>query len=112
MIEEKINYLNPFVKFIILIFIGFIIMYVSKETGYYEYKAYNKTRLTEKSIKEFEKDVIDGKNVLLKDYIIENNNDYSNIVSKAGSKIGSLIEHTMNDGIKNTLKFLSALFYK
>lgn len=110
--EEENNKTNFFVKLLLFIFIGFIIMYISKETGYYEYKAYNKTRLTKEAIKEFEKDINNGKNVLLKDYIIEGKNDYSNVFSRTGANMGSFIENAMNDGIKNTLKFLSALFYK
>ena len=36
-------------------------MYISKESGLYEYKTYTKTRITNAAIKQFEKDVEDGK---------------------------------------------------
>lgn len=112
MIEEECKNKYKFIKFLLVIFICFIIMYISKENGYYEYRTYNKTRLTEDAIKRFESDINEGKNVLLKDYIVEEKHDYSNKVSKVGSSIGKFIESIMNDGIKNTLKYLSALFYE
>ncbi len=111
MIEESENK-NTLLKVLLFLFICFLIMYISKETGLYEYKVYNKTRLTEDAIKEFESDVNNGKNVNLKDYIVTDNNDYSSIFSKTGRSMGSFIETLMNDGIKKTLKFLSALFYE
>ena len=43
-------------------------MYVSKEAGYYEYKAYTKSKLTEEAIKKFENDIENGKDVSLKDF--------------------------------------------
>ena len=109
MIEEEKNY--NFIKVLLFIFVAFIIMYISKENGLYEYHTYNKTRLTEDAIKKFEKDVDEGKNVLLKDYI-KNEKNYSNKFSKTGASVGYLIEKTFNDGIKKTLKILSALFYE
>ena len=112
MIEEEGKKKHKFIKFLLVIFICFIIMYISKENGYYEYRTYNKTRLTEEAIKKFEQDINNGKNVLLKDYIVEEKHDYSNKVTKLGSKVGKFIETFMNDGIKNTLKYLSALFYE
>ena len=112
MIEETQTKKYKFLKIILIIFVCFIIMYISKENGYYEYKTYNKTRLTEEAIKKFESDINDGKNVLLKDYIVEEKHDYSNKISKIGSKVGSIIESFMNEGIKNSLKYLSKLFYE
>ena len=109
--EENENKYS-FIKILFFIFIAFLIMYISKEKGFYEFKTYNKTRLTEESIKQFEKDINDGKNVLLKDYIIDRRNDYRNVVNKTGSGIGEFIQGFMNDGIKKTLKILSDLFYE
>ena len=103
---------NVLIKVLLFMFIAFLIMYVSKEAGYYEYKAYTKSKLTEESIKKFESDIESGKDVSLKDYVVDDYVDYSNFVTKAGSNIGNNIEKFMNEGIKNTLKFLGALFYE
>ena len=103
---------NPVIKTLLVLFVCFLIIYISRQTGLYEFKVYNKTRLTENAIKEFEKDINEGKNVNLKDYIVDDNIDYSNSISRFGTDIGNLLETIMNDGIKKTLKFLSALFYE
>ncbi len=112
MIEEKKEKINPVVKLLLFLFIAFLIMYLSKETGYYEYKTYTKTRLTEEAIKRFESDVNEGKNVSINDYLVDEYIDYSNIFTKTGSTINKTIELVMNDGIKKTLKILSELFYE
>ena len=111
--EEKLNKSpNKLLKIVLLFFVLFLIMYISKETGLYEYNTYTKTRLTNDAIAKFEKDINNGKNVSLEDYVSNEYKDYSNIVSKTGSALGNLIEIVMNDGIKKTLKVLNKLFYK
>ena len=103
---------NKLLKIILFIFVLFLIMYITKETGLYEYKTYTKTRITNEAILKFEKDVEEGKNVLLEDYLSDEYKDYSNIVNKTGTTIGNFIETIMNDGIKKTLKVFSKLFYE
>ena len=76
MIEEEIKHDNKLIKFLLLIFVIFLILYISKETGLYEYKAYTKSKLTEEAIKKFEKDVSEGKNVSINDYVVEEYKDY------------------------------------
>ncbi len=112
MIEEEIKHDNKLIKFLLLIFVIFLILYISKETGLYEYKAYTKSKLTEEAIKKFEKDVSEGKNVSINDYVVEEYKDYSNFITRSGSKLNKIVESIMNDGIKKTLKVLSRLFYE
>lgn len=95
----------------LILFIGFIIIYISKKAGYYDYIAHNKAVLTEESINKFEKDVDSGKNVTIDDYLVNENVDYSNIITNIGYNTGNIIETFMNKGIKNTIKIVSALFY-
>ena len=92
--EDTKNKTSLTVKILLILFSAFLIMYVSKEAGYYEYRTYTKKELT------------------LKDYVEDEYIDYSNIVTDTGSKIGNTIETFMNEGIKKTLEFLGALFYK
>jgi len=108
--EEKIKY--TFVKFLLFLFIAFIIVYFSNVAGFYEYKTYTKTKITEKAIKEFEKDVEDGKNISINNYLENEYEDYSNVISRMGNKISSFGEDIMNFGIKKSLKLLSELFYE
>ena len=103
---------NTLIKILLFLFLAFIIMLLAKENGYYEYQTYNKTRLTKEAMIKFENDVENGENVSINDYLEDEVKDYSNIVTKTGSKINEIIESFMNNGIKKTLKFISALFYK
>ena len=65
---------------------------------------------TRQAVKEFEKDISEGKNVKLENYIKTEKVDYSNPVSDTGYNTGLLIEKFMNKGIKKTVKILSSLF--
>lgn len=110
--EETKKGKDKFLIILLLLFIIFLILYISKETGYYEYKAHNKAVLTRESMKNFEKDVENGKNVSINDYLVSSRVDYSNSFTDVGYNLGKFIEEIMNNGIKKTLKLLGALFYK
>lgn len=108
--EEEQSSRNYFLIIMIFLFIIFLILYISGEAGYYEYKVHTKTILTEEAVKEFEKDISEGKNVKLENYIKTEKVDYSNPISDTGYNAGLLIEKFMNKGIKKTVKVLSSLF--
>lgn len=108
--EEETSSKNYLLIVIALLFIIFLILYISGETGYYEYKVHTKTVLTEEAVKEFEKDISEGKNVKLENYIKTEKVDYSNPVSNTGYNTGLIIEKFMNKGIKKTMKILNSLF--
>ncbi len=97
---------------ILLLFIVFIILYISKETGYYEFKAHEKAVMTEESIKKFEQDIADGKNVKASDYITSDYMDYSNKFTKVGSKLTQIFEDFMSVKVKKGIKVLSKLFWE
>ena len=59
--EEEASSKNYFLIIIIFLFIIFLILYISGEAGYYEYKVHTKTILTEEAIKDFENDISEGK---------------------------------------------------
>ena len=107
--KKKKNY---FLIVMILIFLVFFILYISKETGYYEYKAHSKVALTQEQIKKFESDLSKGKNVTIDEYLVNDKVDYTTTVGDIGYKFGNIVESLMNDGLKKTLKFFSALFYE
>ncbi len=108
---EENNSKDKFMIFLSILFIIFLIIYLTKESGYYQYKAHNKAVLTEENIKRFEKDVEEGKNVIINDYVVSDYVDYSNSITDLGYNIGKFTENIMNKGIKKTLKILSALFF-
>lgn len=102
---------NYFLTTLLLLFVVFLIVYITKETGIYEYKAHTKATLTAESIKQFEKDLSEGKDVTLNDYVVDDYVDYSNKVTNLGYKTTVVLEDIMNNGIKKTLKIISALFF-
>ena len=101
---------NFFKTLFILVFLLFLALFIASKTGYYEKSVKDKTYLTNKKLKEFEKDISEGKNVKLENYIKTEKIDYSNMISDTGYNVGILIEKFMNKGIKKTVKILSSLF--
>ncbi len=105
--KEKTNW---FLRSIMLLFILYLSLSIAMETGYYESKLNEKTILTEESIQQFEKDVREGKNVDINDYVVEKNRDFSNGATKAGVFISSLVEDVMSEGINKMVDILKKLF--
>jgi len=93
-----------------LLFLCFIVLYISKESGYYDYKAHVKKELTQEAIKQFERDVAEGKDVSIDDYAVITYTEYSNPISDIGYKTSDTLEKIMSKGIKGTFKIVSALF--
>lgn len=95
-------------KFIFSVFfLSFLVIYVSELTGYYEYQNYKKTALTAEQIRQFEEDVKNGKEIDLNNYIVEENKNYNNTLSKLASKLSDGISNIVKSGVDNTFKFLS-----
>lgn len=95
---------------LICLFVVYIGLYISNETGYYESKMNNKVKLTNEAIQKFEKDIADGKDVTMEDYLVRESYDYSNKASKAGLKFSNFTESFMSDGISQIFKVLGKFF--
>lgn len=95
--------MNKLLKFIgIIIIILFLSLYFSKySNSYYE----EKTLLTEESIKQYEKDLKTGKNIVSNNYIPKEK-DYNNKASKLGIKASKLIEDLVNNTLKYIVKYM------
>ena len=91
------------------LFISFVAIYVSSKTGYYEFEQHQKMTLTEEKIKEFEQDVKDGKEIDIKEYVINDIPNYENNVSKLGSLISLQLENLVQNGLESTFKFFNKL---
>jgi len=70
------------------------------ETGYYEYKLQNRTVLTKEQMEQFEKDVQEGKDVTLNDYLIETEVDYSNRLTDTTVKISNKVTIYFKKGVE------------
>ena len=96
---------NFFKTLFILVFLLFLALFIASKTGYYEKSVKDKTYLTNKKLKEFEKDISEGKNVDAKDYFPKEV-DYSNVFTKSANNIGLVV----NSKAKNVWDFIKTLF--
>ena len=91
---------NFFKTLFILVFLLFLALFIASKTGYYEKSVKDKTYLTNKKLKEFEKDISEGKNVDAKDYFPKEV-DYSNVFTKSANNISNKIGLVVNSKAKN-----------
>lgn len=91
------------------LFIAYISLYILNVSGYYDGNIRRKVQFTESQIAEFENDIAEGKNVDIKDYLKDQNIDYTNNVSRFGYKFSSNIDSFFNNSIKQILKLVSIL---
>lgn len=106
---KKDKKIKLFKGILVALFIVYITIYVSQLTGYYEYKNYQKTVLTEEQIEQFEQDVKDGKQVNVKDYVVNTNKNYQTNLSKMGMNLSNTISSWVNKGINSSFDFLVKL---
>jgi len=90
-----------------VLFVIFIIIFCSSKTNYYEYSNYRKTLVTNEKILEFEKDINEGKNVNINDYIKDESKDYSNNITKVGDFISNNIFNISENVVKISYNFIS-----
>lgn len=90
----------------ICLFITFIIAYVIEKTGYYEYNLRNKTVLTKESMEQFEKDVSEGKDVSVEDYVVNTSTDYTTKLTRSTNKVSTKINKVLKKGIESVFKVL------
>ena len=100
------NKLNYFKLLIIVLFFVFIVMYISRDSDYYEYENYKKVLITESAIKTFEDDVKEGKNIDSKIYLKDEYKDYSSGFSNLGIKASIVVDEIVKKGISSFLKII------
>ena len=107
---KKKNPSRHFFRILGILFLIFIVLYISIECGYYETKLSRKSTLTNQNIKKFEEDVKNGKTIDINSYTIEENVDYSNKVTKIGTAVSESVNTVMTEGLGTTINFLKKLF--
>lgn len=100
---------NPLLIMTIILFGIYAALYFMASAGYYEYKEYNKMIVTEEAMRQFEKDISEGKDISINNYITTEYKDYSNKVSDLGLKTGNMVEKFMTEGLGNFFKVVSKL---
>lgn len=102
---------NWFLRLLTILFIIFIGLYIASISGYYEATLANKVALTDKAIKKFEQDVIEGKTVDVEDYILDSRVDYSNTFTDVGDKITESAQKVLTEGIGGIWDAIKVLFF-
>lgn len=90
-----------------ILMIFYVVIYIASSTGYYEYKNYKKMVLTEEQINKFEEDVREGKEIDLEDYLIKEENNTDNKLSKLGRRISFTISGGMTTFLSKTFSSIS-----
>lgn len=81
------------------VFLIFIALYYSSNSGLIDYQARNKTVLTEEQIKMFEEDVKNNVQIDLKKYIEDKEEKYDNNISKTTLKVSNTIGETVQGAL-------------
>lgn len=108
---KKKNPSRHFFRILGLLFCVFLILYILIEFGYYESELKKKSTLTQENIKRFEEDVKNGVVVDLESYIVEENTDYSNTITKTGTMVSETVNTFMTEGISKAASVLKKLFW-
>lgn len=89
--------MDRFIKIVLLtLFLLFLGLFISTNTGIIDYNARTKNKITEEKIKEFEKDVEENKEIDIKKYISKDNEINNNNISKGTLKVSNTIGKTIN----------------
>lgn len=105
--EDKKKLANKILwRCFLFLLITFTALYLSEATGYYEYEQHKNMVLTAEKIKEFEKDVKDGKNIDIENYVETKTKDYSSSMSDLGLNLSNSINSFVTDGLNSIFKFL------
>ena len=100
---------NIYLRILGILFMLYLSLMIAIDAGYYEKIMGEKTVITEEKMKEFERDIKEGKDVELYDYIKEEK-DYSNIFTKSGYNISHAVENIMGHGIDVIVDICKTLF--
>ena len=95
------------VKYILTsLFLAFVVSYVIEKSGYYEYNLQNKTIMTNEAMAQFEKDIADGKDVTLEDYVVTTEKDYTSNLTRTTNKVSVKVNKFLKQGIEGVFKIV------
>ena len=92
-----------------IFFISFMIIYFSELTGYYEYKNYQKTIMTNEQIKKYEEDIKNGKKVKPSNYLLTDTVKYNNKLSNAANNLSNGLSKIVKGGVENAFRLIGNL---
>lgn len=100
------NKKNIFKIIFSIFFLSFLIGYIIERTGYYEYNLQNKTVMTSEAMSRFEKDISEGKDVTIEDYVVDTNKDYTSKLTRNTNKVSEKVNKYLKKGIEGVFKIL------
>lgn len=89
-----------------MLFLAFVIGYIIEETGYYEYNLQNKMVMTNESMAKFEEDLKEGKDVMLEDYVVNTEKDYTSSLTRSTNTISVKVNDVLKKSIESVFKVL------
>ena len=107
--KEKNIWGSIFSKIFLALFFTFLALHIAGLSGYYEYELQKKVILTEGKIAKFEQDVTSGNMVDLKDYLKEEEINYSTNLSKAGLYLSDNFSQILKNTVETTFSFINRL---
>ena len=105
----KIKPKKIFNTIIFVLFTLYISFYIASVSGYYEYEKKEETTLTNEKMKEFEKDLKEGKKVDIKKYLTDNTKKYA---KKYGIKNRIIHSHSTMTSMNYIKKFINYFLQK
>ncbi len=102
---------NIFFRILFLLFFVYVSLIIAYQSGYYETKMAKKVSITKEAMEKFEEDVRDGEVVDVKDYLVHDDVDYRNSVTKVGNKISGFISDIITKGLEGMVDGLKGLFW-
>ena len=102
---------NWFLRLLFISFLIFLGLYIASISGYYEAQVSDKVALTNDAIKDFQQDVLEGKEVDINTYIKEENKDYSNKMTDLGDKFTESVHTFLTNGFGGIWDALKVLFF-
>lgn len=89
----------PLVIFLSL-FTFFAVLLLAEEGGYYKTRSERAKILTEEQIKNFEKDVSEGKSIDVKKYVLYEDKDYTNNLSDGVYRMSLKLESVFDNTVR------------
>lgn len=102
---------NPFFRILSFSFFVFLSLYIALESGYYETHVEERGVVTKENMERFEKDVQNGVDIDVNDYVNAEVKDYSNTFSDTGVYLANGVESFMSGGMVKVLDVLKSLFF-
>lgn len=106
---EKEKKSSIFIKILAVLLFLYIILFVLKESGYYERKMQEKVAMTKDQIAVFESDIANNVATDIIDYLPKEK-DYSSVFTKGANDLANNLGNAIDNNFKGIFAFIKSLF--